>query len=139
MREGVSEIIPGKLYQRGQFMTWFLDRKMEFLKRNGITAVVNLWGKIDPELEGIRYFVWPLRSNNPDNIDDLAIFVHNLMVEGDVVLVHCEAGVNRSVWLCTKLLMLYDESLSAQEALDQVSEKVGRTKVNKNLFASLLG
>lgn len=136
----LNEIIPGKLYQRGQFMTFPVISKIQMLERYDIGMVVNLWYRPDPELhikDGLIYIHWPIGGGEVPFMDSHMInFLNDHLSNGTKVLVHCEAGVNRSIWLATRLVMK-QEVLSGAEAFQIVSNAVGRTKVRSGLMVDL--
>lgn len=103
----LHEIVPGRVYQRGQFVTFPVHQKLAMLERNRIDVVVNLWARPDMELhqkDGLIYIHWPIAGNVVPSpkwpiIDMLASYYD----AGKNILIHCEAGVNRSVWLALLL------------------------------------
>jgi len=136
----LNEIIPGVLFQRGQFVTFPVKTKIEMLERYNINMVVNLWARPDMELhqkQGLVYIHWPIGGGD---IPPLSAHMEHLILSHmhakPAVLIHCEAGVNRSIWLITKLLSLY-YNISGPEAWEQIQGKVGRTKVRNGLFVDL--
>src|ERR1700693_5171723 len=120
-RAGVNVILEGKLYQRGQFLTWPFKQKWKLLDQYGITFVVNLWSKVDPDLSssklGQTYLNWVCSpSDVPDNATLLVNIIAGMIDVGAVVLVHCEAGRGRSVWLSARVLAEI-EGITRSEAL----------------------
>lgn len=107
-RGGVNTIIPGKLYQRGNMLKWPREQKEKLYDELGITVTVNLWSKVDPDLSHSSRMVlnYPITSKRPDRAtaDAMTNMVNALLDAGHVVLVHCEAGRNRSAWFCARLL-----------------------------------
>ena len=136
----LNTIIPGKLYQRGQFVTFPWSAKMQVLDKYDIGMVVNLWARPDPELhtrQGLIYIHWPIGGGEPPkNYHYMTDMIENYMRSGVKVLVHCEAGVNRSIWLVARLLAAY-EQIDGSQALQRVSEAVGRVKVRQGLVTEL--
>lgn len=139
----LNEIIPEHLYQRGQFITFPWSAKMEMLEQYKITMVVNLWTRPDPELHtypGLVYIHWPIGGGEPpkpySRTGYLMDLVHNEMYEGRV-LVHCEAGVNRSIWLAAKLYARWYE-VPGLEALKIVEARANRIKVRDGLVTDLV-
>lgn len=138
-RMATAEIIPG-LYQRANFLSWTYKQKQDFLHEHGISVVVNLWNKVDPDLSGqVLYICWPIRGNKlPDGARALILMVAALIKRGETVLVHCEAGVNRSAWFCAEVVSQLN-GLSLKDALAFVQEKQPRAKVNMGLKDEDLG
>lgn len=136
----LNEIIPNTLYQRGQFVTFPFATKMAMLERYNIDMVVNLWSRPDPELHaksGLVYLHWPIAGNVvPHMSREYIRFISDHMSEGYKVLVHCEAGVNRSVWLVAKLLARYND-LSGNDALERVQERISRVNIRSGLLVDL--
>lgn len=140
-RAGVREVIPGVLYQRGQFLSWPHAQKHKVLNDLGITCVVNLWHKIDPDLSSPMQDVVYLNLHmNTDKVSRTAeatvFYVHHLMVAGHRVLVHCEAGVNRSSWLCARLVRLH-YGIEADAAWSLVQAAIPSAKLRPGLKQNL--
>lgn len=107
-RQGVNEILPGLLYQRGHFLTWTYEQKQTLLEELGVSVVVNLWHRVDPDLSrdipGTAYLNFPMSpSAMPADGEYIVAFVTALVLRGHVTLIHCEAGKGRSVWLSTRV------------------------------------
>lgn len=142
-RASFNEVIPGKLYQRGRFLSWPRKKKDQMLEDHKIRVVVNLWSKVDPEVSGDSdriYIHLPMKGNKPlDEIvlEKLIPFLASFILWNNAVLVHCEAGVNRSCYLTACLVANY-EGISGEEALKIVEETCGKVKLNKNLRQALL-
>lgn len=134
-RRGVNEIVPGKLYQRGHFLTWPAADKARMLDELGITVVVNLWNKVDPDLSGRTVINWPISGAKvPPEADAMVALVSRLVTEGHVVLVHCEAGKNRSVWFCARLLtQAFGPATRGTKVLEAVLRKVPGAKMRPEL------
>jgi protein-tyrosine phosphatase len=108
-RQGVNVIIPGLLYQRGHFLTWTYEQKQTLLEDLGVSVVVNLWHRVDPDLSrdipGTVYLNYPMSpSAMPSDLAAIEDLLARLLSAGHVTLIHCEAGKGRSVWLSTRLL-----------------------------------
>lgn len=57
-------------------------------------------------------------------VDELASLVNELLTTGDDVLVHCQAGLNRSSLIVARSLMIRDENpLTADEAIALIRER----------------
>lgn len=123
-RMSMRPIIESQLYQRGQFLTWTAESKRKMIQTHGITTVVNLWTKVDPDLsamqEGFLYINW---LTSPHKVPHDADYVIDLIVarmsDSGAVLIHCEAGRGRSVWLATRVVAAY-KGWTRKHALDYV-------------------
>lgn len=106
-RAWARDVVPGRLYQRGHFLTWPSEQKWDMLRELNIKTVVNLWVKVDPDLSnsaGLVYITWPIAGDEvPPDADLMVPFLARLLDRGPM-LVQCEAGVNRSLWLCGRLM-----------------------------------
>lgn len=135
----LNEIIPSKLYQRGQFMTFPWSAKMEMLEQYNIDMVINLWARPDPELHtkpGLVYLHWPIGGGEPPaEAEKFLDFIYQYMSD-HTVLVHCEAGVNRSVWLVAKLYERFHK-VTGKSALEMVNKRINHTKIRRGLLADL--
>lgn len=106
-RNAINEIIPGKLYQRGQILSWPREDKLAMLKERNISIVVNLWPKIDSDFSGSDldlYLYLPVpRSKDMTSFTVRAMataVAAMLLKRKKAALVLCEAGVTRSVFFC---------------------------------------
>jgi protein-tyrosine phosphatase len=123
-RASVNEILAGRIYQRGQFLTWPYEQKKQLLDEFKIDIVVNMWSKVDPDMstgdQGRVYLCWLTSpSEVPEHADLFVRFLMTLVRQGKRILIHCEAGRGRSVWLSTRLLAEVEE-ISRAEALSRV-------------------
>lgn len=142
-RAAANVVIPDLLFQRGNFLTWPYAQKQRLLADNQITVVVNLWTKVDSDLStdepGRVYLHWPIPGDRvPAEWRLMRSFLGALLRANRRVLVHCEAGVNRSVWLCA-LLLADLEDISGTEALQRVEAAIGRIHVRSALREHLEG
>lgn len=130
-RGAFNEIIPG-LYQRGNFLKWPYDQKRLTLQRHGISVVFNLWNKVDPDLSGqVLYVNWPIAGNAmPEHAELMVTYAASLHAAGEILLVHCEAGVNRSAWFCAEIVARALDC-SYDEALARVQRKVPRANPHR--------
>jgi protein-tyrosine phosphatase len=140
-RAGAVEIIPGKLYQRGQFLTWPAAQKRGLLDRMKVDTVVNLWSKVDPDLSseklGFTYLCWLTSpSAVPEGADVLVEVVARRLEHGGCALVHCEAGRGRSVWLAARVFSRYT-GCGRPAALDHVRQCVPGLKLTAALLEDL--
>lgn len=102
----------------------------------GVDTVVNLWSKIDPDLSpealGLTYINWHTSpSDVPADWREMVSFLTAWLHRGHTLLVHCEAGRGRSVWLCGWLLRTF-EGLTGPEALARLEGLI-----NHNLTPTL--
>lgn len=125
-RGSVIEVMPG-MYQRANFLSWPYRQKEEVLRRYGITVVFNLWNKVDPDLSGqVLYVNWPIRGNAmPEHADLMVDFAASLLVSGEQILIHCEAGVNRSAWFCAAV-MAKARGITYDQAVEKVKMRIPR-------------
>lgn len=145
-RAAMHEVLtPKRLWQRGQFLTWPAEQKWGMLRSVNVTTVVNLWTKVDPDLSapspnggGILYINWPITSDRvPPETDSMVAFLATLMItKPGGMLVHCEAGVNRSAWLCARLIAAV-EIVSRPDALEWVTNRINRVNLRPALAADL--
>jgi len=133
------------VYERIQGHAWFdeitpqlwlggaptYDRDYEFIKRAGITAVVNIRAERDDDREfyrqhGIHYLrieVLDVMMPGPDELNLGVAFIDKHIMEGDVVLVHCAKGRGRSATLAAAYLMRHDQMTYAQARELMVSKR----------------
>ena len=124
VRSAVNEIVPGRIYQRGQILTWQREKKYTMLKEHGIRTVVNFWPKVDPDMteapiDNYLLLAAPKSSQMLDRRMELAVPYIVALSEESPVLVLCEAGVTRSVYFCV-LLVAKIEGISLLKAYNQV-------------------
>ena len=127
-RAAFNVVLEDAIYQRGQFLTWPAKQKWERLERYKITCVVNLWSKVDPDLSsgnlGWTYLNWVCSPSVVPPDDNAYIYLlTKLIAAGGRVLIHCEAGRGRSVWLSTRLLASV-EDISRPAALKIVESAI---------------
>lgn len=131
-RNTVNEIIPGKLYQRGQILTWQRAKKYAMFQQYGIKTVVNFWPKMDSDLaeSGVVYLHIPSVQSEQmlSSLVDLASQWVAQLCERDPVLVICEAGVTRSVYFCV-LVTSEVLGISLQDAKEYVASRLGRVSL----------
>lgn len=145
-RNGVAEVIPGKLYQRANFLTWPYGQKKAMLDDLGVNVVVNLWRPVDSDMADNRpgtkhndriYLNWHMATNvAPSGGHAMVRFLGDLMRQGHVLLVHCEAGRNRSAWLCARLVK---DALrvTPEHAIQIVTRAAPRIKISTELQADI--
>jgi protein-tyrosine phosphatase len=125
------EILPGKLYQRGEFATFPFLVKEAALSSYGITMIANLVSKTDPDLQNTEpYFYWnyPIPDNKltekiKENLLEYAkTFAKRIRDGKTAALVHCHAGRNRSA-LFSALIVMFLTGMSGKESVKYVREK----------------
>lgn len=127
----VNVILPGKLFQRAQILSWERHTKINMFRSIGVRAVVNLWPKLDPDLSDAPldwYLHLPchrseeaLRPAVAKAAEDCASYLTE--VPEASLLVLCEAGKTRSAFFCVLVLRKF-LSISCQEAYNMVSDAV---------------
>lgn len=143
-RGGVNTIIPGRLYQRANFLTWPYASKRAMLTRLEVDVVVNLWRPLDSDLaddgrggERVYLNVHMRGDAPPPNAMALVRYLTDMLANGSRMLVHCEAGRNRSAWLCARLLMSAAGAAPLQ-AIGAVQECIPNAAINARLIADIL-
>ncbi len=132
MRLG-AEILPGKLYQRGLFYKFPLERKIEVLTAGNVGAVACLVRLPDAELQswlwlnGGMYIYHPISDGKviPRVLEFYASDLAQVIRKGKAVIVQCRAGRNRS-GLLAALVVREITGCSGTEALEHVQ----RTRPN---------
>ena len=140
------EIVPGKVYQRGEFMDFPREFKLKELRKHGIDIVVNVWSRPDMEIsqEMFRYIHWPIPDGELRDSDRRFLEGMALRVAGDIlhedhkVLVHCHAGRNRSA-LVSALLVRQLLDLSGEQAIEYVRERRPNALANEHFCNYLKG
>jgi protein-tyrosine phosphatase len=141
-RGAVNEIIPGKLYQRGQILTWQREDKLKLIQELKIGVVVNLWTKQDPDMSDMPCWYWYLPSSSQDMLagkmetmaETLTMILEN---SGEMsALILCEAGKTRSVYFATLVLMMY-ENLAGKQALDKINKILGKHSMKDFMLKKL--
>lgn len=126
-RNGVNEIVPGKIYQRGAILTWPLATKLAVVTDLNIGLIVNFWPKLDPNIESLPCAYWhiPVEENRlmlQPWIVGLA--QPALDFAGDAaILVLCEAGRGRSVFF-SALLARYCAGPCGANLLEFIQSRV---------------
>ena len=139
------EIIPGRLYQRGEFRKFPMEVKEAELGTKNITMIANLYIHRDEQLyQREPYFYWhyPIPDNKltPRQKEDLleysSVFVNGIR-DGQVALVHCHAGRNRSALFSTLIVMRLLE-MNAEQAIEYVRTKRPNSLANPNFVEWLM-
>lgn len=108
-RNAINELIPKRLYQRGQILTWQRDVKTRMFKDHNIRVVLNLWPKLDHDLEDMNllgYYYVPINRSadiNDPHVHIAANAIARILKheEEAAALILCEAGKTRSVFVAT--------------------------------------
>lgn len=128
-RKSINEIIPGKLYQRGQILTWPLKDKFALIEEYNIGLAINLWPKLDPDMSNLPCMYWYLPSTSQDMLSDkiglMAETAATFIMENypETVLVMCEAGKTRSVFFAG-LMLLYLKNLNGSRAIKYINDHI---------------
>jgi len=134
------EIIPGKLYQRGEFLKFSLEEKIAELDSKNITMIANLIGRRDDELAFREpYFYWHFPIPDGKLTDSVKatlleyseIFTKQLKTTEKAALVHCHAGRNRSA-LFSALIAVQYLGISGKESIEYLREKRPNALANEN-------
>lgn len=108
----VHEILDDQLFIRGQMLKMDRNVKRAELADLGVTRIVNLWSRADPDLLGIpglTYEVYPIPDGrlNPAQATVLRLMARSCAAEisrGGKVLIQCHAGRNRSALLAAMVV-----------------------------------
>ncbi|CAD7673958.1 unnamed protein product [Nyctereutes procyonoides] len=129
MGGGGREILPG-LYI-GNFKD---ARDAEQLSKNKVTHILSVHDSARPLLEGVKYLCIPAADSPSQNLTrhfkESIKFIHECRLRGEGCLVHCLAGVSRSVTLVIAYVMTVTD-LGWEDALHTV--RAGRSCANPNL------
>ncbi|XP_032970174.1 dual specificity protein phosphatase 22 isoform X1 [Rhinolophus ferrumequinum] len=129
MGNGMNKILPG-LYI-GNFKD---ARDAEQLSKNKVTHILSVHDSARPMLEGIKYLCIPAADSPSQNLTrhfkESIKFIHECRLRGEGCLVHCLAGVSRSVTLVTAYVMTVTD-FGWEDALHTV--RAGRPCANPNL------
>ncbi len=142
-RQGVNDIsrgltvgYPGQIFQRGHFLTWPHARKWQMINDLNIDVIVNLWVKTDSDLSGISYLNFPMPGDEVPHWSQPVVALLEGMVNANL-LIHCEAGVNRSAWLCARILMARYE-MTGEQAYGRVMIAHPKARIHSTLKYDLL-
>lgn len=111
-RKRFNEILPGRLYQRGQILTWTRAEKTQILAERRIKGIVNFWPKQDVDLAdvGLDWYLFVPAERSSMMVEPrvmrIAEFVSAQIRAGVPVLALCEAGKTRSVFFSILVVSL---------------------------------
>ncbi|XP_016014993.1 dual specificity protein phosphatase 22 isoform X2 [Rousettus aegyptiacus] len=129
MGNGMNKILPG-LYI-GNFKD---ARDAEQLSKNKVTHILSVHDSARPMLEGVKYLCIPAADSPSQNLSrhfkESIKFIHECRLRGEGCLVHCLAGVSRSVTLVIAYIMTVTD-FGWEDALHTV--RAGRSCANPNL------
>lgn len=120
MGNGINKVLPG-LYL-GNIKD---AQDKELLKTHNITHILSIHDNAAPILEDITYLCISASDHSKQNLTqhfkDSIVFIHESRMKGEGCLVHCVAGVSRSVTLVVAYIMTvtgrgWVESLAAVRA-----------------------
>lgn len=131
MGNGMNKLLPGL------YLGSITDSKSEKqLSDNKITHILSIHDHPAPRIgiKDIKYLNLKAKDNPQQNIriffEEAIDFIHEVRLNGGIVLVHCLAGVSRSASLCIAYMMTVTE-LPWYDAMN--AARGGREQVNPNL------
>ncbi|XP_032504655.1 dual specificity protein phosphatase 22 isoform X1 [Phocoena sinus] len=129
MGNGMNKILPGL------YIGSFKDaRDAEQLSKNQVTHILSVHDSARPALEGVKYLCIPAADSPSQNLarhfKESIQFIHECRLRGEGCLVHCLAGVSRSVTLVVAYIMTVTD-FGWEDALRTV--RAGRSCANPNL------
>ena len=141
-RKGINTILPGRLYQRGQILSWKLREKERFLENHGIGLVVNFWPKIDYDMGERSPIYWYVPVPHADEmvssrIIRLADCAADLITKENISMLSlCEAGKTRSIFFAI-LVMSNLLGCTLKEAYDKFKTMDIGSKLRPNMIRYL--
>jgi len=129
------EIIPHKLYTRGRFDRHSKEAKLRSLREQRIDIGVNLIKNFDEDIagpDGLEYYSLPIADGKDWDqamVMALSYRLAERIRQGERILVHCNAGRNRSGLVCA-LIVRELWGISGSEALEYVRMKRPRAVDN---------
>ncbi|XP_063307851.1 dual specificity protein phosphatase 22 isoform X1 [Pelobates fuscus] len=129
MGNGMNKILSGL------FIGNFKDaRDVEQLSKNNVTHILSIHDSARPMLEGMKYLCIPASDSPSQNLiqhfKESITFIHECRLKGKGCLVHCLAGVSRSVTLVVAYVMTITDC-GWEDALFAV--RGARTCANPNM------
>jgi hypothetical protein len=129
------------LYQSGEPGTGWGPTADEITEA-GIDVIVNLYGRGHVPLQpGMLFMLW-LVYDGPelpsiDALHDMADYLTRLIASGKKVLIHCQAGLNRSSLLAALVLMRV-QGLNGPQAMARIRERRSPDALCNTTFAAFL-
>ncbi|XP_023775536.1 dual specificity protein phosphatase 22 isoform X5 [Pyrgilauda ruficollis] len=125
----------GLIILPGLFIGNFKDaRDVEQLSKNNITHILSIHDSARPMLEGMKYLCIPAADSPSQNLArhfrESIKFIHECRLTGEGCLVHCLAGVSRSVTLVVAYIMTITD-FGWEDALSVV--RAARSCANPNM------
>ncbi|XP_023076812.1 dual specificity protein phosphatase 22 isoform X1 [Piliocolobus tephrosceles] len=119
----------------GLYIGNFKDaRDAEQLSKNKVTHILSVHDSARPMLEGVKYLCIPAADSPSQNLTrhfkESIKFIHECRLRGESCLVHCLAGVSRSVTLVIAYIMTVTD-FGWEDALHTV--RAGRSCANPNV------
>ncbi|NWH21731.1 DUS22 phosphatase, partial [Grus americana] len=109
-------------------------RDVEQLSKNNITHILSIHDSARPMLEGVKYLCIPAADSPSQNLArhfrESIKFIHECRLTGEGCLVHCLAGVSRSVTLVVAYIMTITD-FGWEDALSVV--RAARSCANPNM------
>ncbi len=131
---GITEILPGQLYQSGNWLRWSDEDCLDKIHRCGVTHVINLWhdDKRFARMGTVECIWLPIPDGKEINLPGLLDVVEGAVRTiraGGTVLTICHAGRNRS-GLVSTLIVHRLLGCSGEKALQLVRAKRPRAVAN---------
>ncbi|XP_077911742.1 dual specificity protein phosphatase 22 isoform X4 [Halichoerus grypus] len=128
-------LLLGRKILPGLYIGNFKDaRDAEQLSKNKVTHILSVHDSARPLLEGVKYLCIPAADSPSQNLTrhfkESIKFIHECRLRGEGCLVHCLAGVSRSVTLVIAYIMTVTD-FGWEDALHTV--RAGRSCANPNL------
>ncbi|MXQ91854.1 hypothetical protein E5288_WYG019576 [Bos mutus] len=134
MRDGVEEYSLAENTKMPPLSSVTDARDAEQLSKNKVTHILSVHDSARPMLEGVKYLCIPAADSPSQNLTrhfkESIKFIHECRLQGEGCLVHCLAGVSRSVTLVVAYIMTVTD-FGWEDALHTV--RAGRSCANPNL------
>lgn len=135
-QNGMWEILPGQLYQSGNWTDFTVGEKFRRVELRNLTMVINAW-KVDPDLKemfGEGYVHVPFPDGQaalPAEVRQAAELGAAEIKRGGTVLTMCYRGRNRSA-LLSALIVCEVSNLTGEEAVTLVRLRRPNAMSNPN-------